>query len=370
MSSFVVSRRVGRKSKIFLHDQRVLMSMALVLSGVICLLVIAVFYVLMCTSKDSAPNRCFSNFAYVGKSKSLSVSLYRTVPFSDVVTNAPTNRKTVESRVPFGKEITRGAYRLYRYVFWERNPLLTILFVVLLVGAYFLGVKEIFPHVPSSYLPWWHKVSFSFVFFGTMTSFYLACTTPPGYITNANIRKYSKYPYDMMMYVPKTCRTTGILKPARSKYCSIMKQNVARFDHYCAWLAQPVGEDNYRTFLLFLFTTASMLAYATVAILLIVWSIVEENDLFNATFINRSTGQRFSATRMMVLQWVIARYNIMCAIGFMTCVMGIVVAAFLGYHLYLVSRNLTTNETFKWSDFKVRKKIPFTACTISRLPVL
>ena len=33
-------------------------------------------------------------------------------------------------------------------------------------------------------------------------------------------------------------------------------------------------------------------------------------------------------------------------------VMAVVIAGFLGYHLYLASRNLTTNETFKWASVK------------------
>ena len=41
----------------------------------------------------------------------------------------------------------------------------------------------------------------------------------------------------------------------------------------------------------------------------------------------------------------------MLAVGFMTAVMWFVVLAFLSYHVYLISRNQTTNENFKWGEF-------------------
>lgn len=57
---------------------------------------------------------------------------------------------------------------------------------------------------------------------------------------------------------------------------------MARYDHYCGWLAQPVGEENHRYFLAFLFMTSVMLLYAGrlvglwVAALL--WAVVSMSD--------------------------------------------------------------------------------------------
>jgi hypothetical protein len=38
---------------------------------------------------------------------------------------------------------------------------------------------------------------------------------------------------------------------------------VARFDHFCGWLNNAVGEQNYKWFLLFLAVHCFMLSYAT-----------------------------------------------------------------------------------------------------------
>ncbi len=289
----------------------------------ICALITSIFYVLMCTDTDSAVYKFLTGI-------------------SDVF----------ENNVPAGKHIVRCVKRSSHYFLYERNPLLQILYLTLLGGGYLVGVVEVFPKLPNMFLGEYHKYTFSAVFFLTIASFYAACTVGPGIITQKNARKYSKYSYDMMMYTPKKCRTTGILKPARSKYCSVTRANVARFDHYCGWVAQAVGEENYRFFLLFLFMTCCMLWYATVGIALTAFSIVEMKGLRTATFVNRKTGERFPATNMMVLSWILSQHNLMMAVSVMTFVMGIVVFAFFAFHLYLAGRNLTTNESYKWSEFK------------------
>jgi len=69
------------------------------------------------------------------------------------------------------------------------------------------------------------------------------------------------------------------------------------------------------------------------------------------THSNTDTGETFSATNMMIFQWILSQHNLMLAVGFMTAVMWFVVLAFLSYHVYLISRNQTTNENFKWGEF-------------------
>lgn len=286
-----------------------------------------VFYVLMCTSPKSGPGYFFN--AVLGP---------RLMGFVKAL--------------PFGERAINGFAKAFDYFFWQRNPLLQIFYVILLAGGFGVGVWEVFPRVPNMYLAEYHRLTFSAVFFAALHSFFLACTTPPGYITEGNLKKYSKYEYDNMMYTPRKCRTTGILKPARSKYCTIMKRNVARFDHYCGWLAQPVGEENYRFFLLFLLMTSVMLLYAFAGIFFTILALANERGVWSAVFINRHTGQKHKATYLMILQWTISNYNTTVGIGLLTGVMGVVVLAFFCYHVFLASRNRTTNETFKWAEYK------------------
>lgn len=43
-------------------------------------------------------------------------------------------------------------------------------------------------------------------------------------------------------------------------------------------------------------------------------------------------------------------YGILFGLGILVSVMAIVLLGFFGYHLYLVSKGTTTNETLKWQD--------------------
>lgn len=83
-------------------------------------------------------------------------------------------------------------------------------------------------------------------------------TTNPGIITKTNIQRYDHFPYDHLLFTPdRICSTTGVRRLARSKYDRFKyKQNVARFDHYCGWVYNSIGEENYRFFLLFLLVHA------------------------------------------------------------------------------------------------------------------
>ena len=189
-------------------------------------------------------------------------------------------------------------------------------------------------------------------------SFYLACSVPAGFITPNTLHVYNNYSYDQVIFHPdRTCRTTGLPKLARSKYCPYMKCNVSRMDHFCPWVNQAVGEENYRFFLFFLFTNVMVIGYAAVCMGLILASVVHDKKLFQAQFV-QGGGKRgggggqevTSASTMIVLQYLLYTEVTTVCVLILTASMAFVLLCFLGYHLSLVFRGMTTNESYKWGE--------------------
>eukprot|EP00962_Isochrysis_galbana_P032415 scaffold10647_cov113-Isochrysis_galbana.AAC.13 len=98
-----------------------------------------------------------------------------------------------------------------------------------------------FPFVANPRLSAWHGYTpYPAVGVGLL-SFFLACYCDPGTISAASLHRFSREPYDGVIYKPKMCPTCMIPRPARSKHCVICNRCVAKFDHHCPWINTCVG---------------------------------------------------------------------------------------------------------------------------------
>jgi len=180
----------------------------------------------------------------------------------------------------------------------------------------------------------------------------VACYSDPGVVTPTNEKIHHKsYHYDYMMYIPKVCSTTKVVRPARAKTCRVCNQCVVKFDHHCGWINNDVGGNNYRYFLSFLFCTAFVAIYATYLCGAVLIGIIYRDKLLESVFVTPA-GDKVKASIPIVIQYLLHFHMLTIALLFFAVAVGLTISGFLLYHLYLTATNMTTNETFKWKEVK------------------
>jgi len=256
-----------------------------------------------------------------------------------------------------GKRAEERVAKLTRWLCAEPNPVLQILYLTFVCGGYGAAVIFAYPRVPCASLGAHHKGLGMLFFASCLTSFIAASTGEPGYIVdNQTVAKHDNYAYDNVHFLPnKICSTAKVRKVARSKFCTTTWCNIARFDHFCPWINNAIGEENYRIFLLFLCCHALFLCYGAVCISFILYDLILREDLFNASFYDPRTGELTHSSRMLVLRYLVTVERVLCGLLATSIVMATVVTGFLAYHLWLIKLGRTTNEHYKWIFLKQRK---------------
>ena len=228
-----------------------------------------------------------------------------------------------------------------------------LFYLIVVLGSWSIVFAYGYPEIEkSTYISSWHQYTGCGVFLLCMGSWHYACRVGPGNVTARSIPLFDHYEYDNILYTNKLCPTLKMRKIARSKYDRCSHKHVPRFDHFCGWLNQAVGERNYRWFLLFLTTQVFMCCYGTWAMTSIMYGIVMEKDLLNATFFNAITGAEVEADYIIVFHYLFARHFQICGVILLMSVMAIVLGIFWGFHIYITSCNMTTNEFFKRKSVK------------------
>ena len=130
------------------------------------------------------------------------------------------------------------------YVFNTQNSVLQGVYLVIIVPSFVVVHLEVFPRIPiDPYLPAYHRPVGYAAMALALGSWGLMCWISPGVIDASTLHEYQRkgyYAFDGVLYHEGSrCRTTGLPKPPRSKFCAVMQCNVARFDHWCVRLQGP-----------------------------------------------------------------------------------------------------------------------------------
>lgn len=143
-----------------------------------------------------------------------------------------------------------------------------------------------------------------------------------------------------LIYLPRsTAKMCGICnapKPARTHHCSTCKRCFLKMDHHCVWLDNCVGYGNYKFFYCLLFWATFMCGF-----------------IFGATLEVLIQQLVYKQLEGVSVVWLI-----MTILAF---ALGLSTLMLLGYHSYLISKEMTTIEHMEISeerhDFKQRERI-------------
>jgi hypothetical protein len=123
----------------------------------------------------------------------------------------------------------------------------------------------------------------------------------------------------------KFCSTCEIWRPPRTSHCSVCDRCVLRHDHHCPWTANCIGVRNYRFFVTFLFITTALDLFAFSLCVHTLYLLGEERY-----------GGNFVAA--------LSDHPVPMVLGVLTFMLAWNLGGLSGYHMFLISHNLTTHE--------------------------
>jgi palmitoyltransferase ZDHHC4 len=146
------------------------------------------------------------------------------------------------------------------------------MYLILAIGGFAIYVVVGFwKYIPGPYVSEYHKTVGTILMLFCYYSFFIACSSDPGIISKStHKRALKRYDFDNVMYMKQNeCKTCKFQKPARSKHCRMCNVCIEKFDHHCIWINNCVGLNNYRWFILFIFSHAVICTYGAVVGILV-----------------------------------------------------------------------------------------------------
>lgn len=227
-----------------------------------------------------------------------------------------------------------------------RGTILTLLIAVAIFAAEAaVSFPWLLSHRPLVAAPLLAGLIVSFVV--TVWAAYLASTTDPGILPRSPTVPASFAAFQTVRerrlnfrgrsITVKFCDTCRVWRPPRTSHCATCNNCVRRFDHHCPWLGNDVGLRNYRSYFTFVSvaTIAESISIAT-SVLTIHWSTADFRERFPDDTYGESLRRALSGPIAVNLVIILISFLALLFTGGLT-----------GFHLYLMSNNVTTAESFK-----------------------
>ncbi|EGW34517.1 uncharacterized protein SPAPADRAFT_135163 [Spathaspora passalidarum NRRL Y-27907] len=210
-------------------------------------------------------------------------------------------------------------------------------------------VKTI-PMVTTSMIGPYYKTDITFIIILVYSSTILAIFSDPGVVSSKKPvpHNYKFQNNQLIFFNDKTCNTCHIVKPPRSKHCSICGHCYLLYDHHCVWVNNCIGYYNYKWFLLFLVANIIMLGYGGyVCYQALIFQF--RHNLGGAD--NGGANNAISKFWKLITKTTDA--NKITGIFLILCIIFIIITTlFTGLHLQYVYLGVTTNELDKWSEIE------------------
>jgi palmitoyltransferase len=254
---------------------------------------------------------------------------------------------------------------LAQEVLCERpNPAMQLVYVALVMGGYWVYCVHVEPLILAGAVSASHAIVVPVAMFFSIASWLAVCFSDPGVVDAYTLdAQLAAYPHDHVLYKPKTCPTLGVTCPARSKYCRVTQRRVAKFDHYCGWMGNAIGENNLRYFVTFLAVHVVLTMYGSWLCASAISGEIGRRGLWSAEFepTRRRRGggksspdgvSRLASDRGLLARFVAYHFSPAATLSLFLAILAVMLGAFLLYHLWLIHKGVTTNESFKWSDYE------------------
>ncbi|KAM9976049.1 hypothetical protein ACTFIR_009890 [Dictyostelium discoideum] len=219
------------------------------------------------------------------------------------------------------KKLKNGSASCYNYFMYKPNRILQGFYLTLVLSGFYFFYFDCFPYIGGPYISSNHKYGAFFAISFTLFTFVLSSNSTP----------------------------------ARSKHCRVCDRCVGRFDHHCPWINNCVGENNLRYFLLFVFSTSMLCMYGAYLCGFSMYSFMKINDVKNLGY--TKDGVWTPIPTAILLKYIAFESRSILPLGAFCFVISLFLFYFFFYHIWLISKNTTTNESYKWQDIKDQIKI-------------